>query len=67
MPEWMVTDREDLPEYTDYGDNADRLRNIGQVFPVIFFLVAALIQSYHYDSYGGGAANPDRYLEGIGI
>lgn len=43
MPEWMVTDREDLPEYTDYGDNADRLRNIGQVFPVIFFLVAALI------------------------
>ena len=42
-PEWMVTDREDLPEYTDYGDNADRLRNIGQVFPVIFFLVAALI------------------------
>lgn len=43
MPEWMVTDREVLPEYTDYGDNADRLRNIGQVFPVIFFLVAALI------------------------
>ena len=43
MPEWMVTDREALPEYTDYGDNADRLRNIGQVFPVIFFLVAALI------------------------
>ena len=43
LPEWMVTDREDLPEYTDYGDNADRLRNIGQVFPVIFFLVAALI------------------------
>ena len=43
MPEWMVTDREALPEYTDYGDNADRLRNIGQVFPVIFFLIAALI------------------------
>ena len=42
-PEWMVTDREDLPEYSDYGDNADRLKSIGQVFPVIFFLVAALI------------------------
>lgn len=42
-PEWMVTDRNDLPEYSDYGDNADRIRNIGQVFPVIFFLVAALI------------------------
>ncbi|MCC8067335.1 MAG: ABC transporter permease, partial [Clostridiales bacterium] len=26
-----------------YGDNADRMTNIAQVFPVIFFLVAALI------------------------
>ena len=43
MPEWMVTDRNDLPEYSDYGDNADRMRSIGQVFPVIFFLVAALV------------------------
>ena len=42
-PEWLITDRNDLPEYSDYGDNADRIRNIGQVFPVIFFLVAALI------------------------
>lgn len=43
QPEWIVTDRNDLPEYSDYGDNADRIRNLGQVFPVIFFLVAALI------------------------
>ncbi|MDO4276771.1 MAG: ABC transporter permease [Eubacteriales bacterium] len=43
VPEWIVTDRNDLPEYSDYGDNAERIRNIGQVFPVIFFLVAALI------------------------
>lgn len=42
-PEWFVTDRNDLPEYLDYGDNADRIKNIGEVFPVIFFLVAALI------------------------
>lgn len=42
-PEWIVTDRNDLPEYSDYGDNADRIKNIGEVFPVIFFLVAALI------------------------
>ena len=42
-PEWLITDRNDLPEYSDYGDNTDRIRNIGQVFPVIFFLVAALI------------------------
>ena len=33
----------DLPEYTSYGENADRMRAIGKVFPVIFFLVAALI------------------------
>ena len=43
VPKWYVTDRSDLPEYTDYGDNADRIRNIGKVFPVMFFLVAALI------------------------
>lgn len=43
VPKWTVSDRNDLPEYSDYGDNADRIRNIGQVFPVIFFLVAALI------------------------
>lgn len=43
VPTWTVTDRNDLPEYSDYGDNAERIRNIGKVFPVIFFLVAALI------------------------
>lgn len=42
-PEWIITDRNSLPEYSDYGDNADRIKNIGQVFPVIFFMVAALI------------------------
>ena len=42
-PEWILTDRNGLPEYADYGDNADRIKNIGEVFPVIFFLVAALI------------------------
>ena len=43
MPEWTVSDRSDLPENIGYGENADRMRNIGQVFPVMFFLVAALI------------------------
>lgn len=42
-PEWYVTDRSGLSEYSGYGDNADRMHNIGQVFPVLFFLVAALI------------------------
>ena len=43
MPEWYVYDRSNLPDYTGYGENADRMRAIGEVFPVIFFLVAALI------------------------
>lgn len=42
-PEWIISDRNDLPEYSDFGDNAERLKNIGKVFPMIFFLVAALI------------------------
>ena len=42
-PEWIISDHNDLPEYSDFGDNAERLKNIGKVFPMIFFLVAALI------------------------
>ena len=42
-PEWLIYDRSNLPDYTGYGENADRMRAIGQVFPAIFFLVAALI------------------------
>lgn len=42
-PEWIISTRDDLPEYSGYGDNAQRIHNIGQVFPVLFFLVAALI------------------------
>ena len=43
-PKWYVQTREDaLTEYQGYGDNADRMRSIGKVFPVLFFLVAALI------------------------
>ena len=42
-PEWYVYDRSNLPEYSGYGENADRMRAIGEVFPAIFFLVAALI------------------------
>ena len=43
MPEWYIYDRSNLPDYTGYGENADRMRAIGEVFPAIFFLVAALI------------------------
>ena len=34
-PKWYVQTREDaLTEYQGYGDNADRMRSIGKVFPV---------------------------------
>lgn len=43
-PKWYIQDRvEVVPEYEGYGDNAERIGAIGKVFPVLFFLVAALI------------------------
>ncbi len=43
MPKWYLTTRDDMMDYHGYGENADRMKNIGEVFPVLFFLVAALI------------------------
>ena len=35
--------RDDLPGFSAYGDSSDRIAAIANVFPVFFFLVAALI------------------------
>jgi len=43
VPEWYVLSRQFLQAYVEYGQNADRIGAIGTVFPVIFFLVAALV------------------------
>lgn len=43
MPQWYVSDRSSLSGNAELGDNADRIRAIGEIFPVLFFLVAALI------------------------
>ncbi|MCI8496703.1 MAG: ABC transporter permease [Clostridiales bacterium] len=40
---WTVETREDNTGFSEYGENADRINNIGEVFPVFFFLVAALV------------------------
>ena len=40
---WYISDRDSLTDYSGYGENADRMKAIGKVFPVLFFLVAALI------------------------
>lgn len=36
-------DRDDNPAYSEYNDNADRISSIATVFPVFFFMIAALI------------------------
>lgn len=41
--EWIVLDRNSHYSYRDYGACADRMDGIAQVFPVFFFLVAALV------------------------
>ena len=41
--EWYIYGRESLPAYSEFGQNADRIGAIGEVFPVILFLVAALV------------------------
>ena len=40
---WIVLDRNSHYSYRDYGACADRLDGIAKVFPVFFFLVAALV------------------------
>ncbi|MDR1664156.1 MAG: ABC transporter permease [Clostridiales bacterium] len=42
-PEWYVLDREGNPGYASYADDTDKITAIGRVFPLIFFLVAALV------------------------
>lgn len=41
--EWFVLDRESHYSYMDYGSAADRMGATSEVFPLFFFLVAALI------------------------
>ncbi len=43
VPTWYVLDRQYIASFVDYGQNAERIGAIGEVFPVIFFLVAALV------------------------
>ncbi len=42
-PDWYVTDRGDITSAKGFEDDSQRIDNIGQVFPLMFFLVAALI------------------------
>ena len=42
-PEWFVLDRDSNPGYAGYADDTDKIIAIGRYFPLIFFIVAALV------------------------
>ena len=42
-PKWYVLDRKGNAGYSSFIQDTDSIANIGKVFPVIFFIVAALI------------------------
>ena len=41
--EWYILSRDSNPGYLGFGQDADRMGNLASVFPVLFFLVAALV------------------------
>lgn len=41
--EWYLFGRSYDPGYTGFGQDAERMANLASVFPIIFFLVAALV------------------------
>ena len=42
-PSWYILNRYYLQEYLSYQSDTKRIGNIGKVFPIIFFIVAALV------------------------
>ncbi len=42
-PEWYILDREQNVGYVNYMQDTERVANLAEVFPVVFFLVAALM------------------------
>ncbi len=43
MPELYVLDRDTISSVVSFGQDGDRMDSLGNVFPVVFFLVAALV------------------------
>ncbi len=43
MPEWYVFGREYSQVYAEFGQNAERIGALADVFPLFFFLIAALV------------------------
>ena len=43
VPDWYVLDRSMISSVASFEQDAERMKNLGEVFPVFFFLVAALV------------------------
>lgn len=41
--EWYILTRDSNPGYLGFGQDADRMGNLADLFPVLFFMVAALV------------------------
>ncbi|MDR1465582.1 MAG: hypothetical protein LBJ11_09850 [Oscillospiraceae bacterium] len=41
--QWLLSDRDEFAGYTNYGQTADNMKSFALVFPVLFFLIAALV------------------------
>ena len=41
--QWIILDRDEFAGYTNYGDTADNMEQFALIFPVLFFLIAALV------------------------
>ena len=42
-PTWYVWDRDNNPDYSNYGEDTEKVDAVSAVFPVFFILVAALV------------------------
>lgn len=43
IPTWYIMDRSAIPGHSGYAENTNRIAAIARVFPVFFFVVAALV------------------------
>lgn len=43
IADYYYFNRDDNPGYSEYGDNANRISSLSTVFPLFFFLIAALV------------------------
>lgn len=66
-PTWYVWDRSKNVSYASFTANVDKLTAITTIFPVFFFLVAALGGIHHHDPHGRGRTPTDRHAESPGL